>query len=496
MLEKSNTFLCTLTPVEGSHAVDIDEGNQPRQDEAENRLHPRAHLQTLTAICFCKEVIPAPAELITAEESKHQRAKRQNIIGNKEVPEIQPCCTFCEGLKMNDAEAQRRCQREQEDADAADDAALRTRPACQLTNHGEDIFAYAEYRGQCREYHEQEEQGAPDTTAGHVIENSRHGIKQQTGSCGYFEVIGEAGREDDYACEEGNQRIQKNDMDCFAHQGAFLADIAAENCHAAHTCGQGEECLIHCTNHNGAFDFGEIGLEVEAHPFAGTAQKQAMDCQREHQHQKGRHHIFCDTFQTALQVEGENKERNNQCNQQEQHIDRWRGYHGTKAEARMVPDEESEEIIDNPTADNGVKCHQRDIPCQTAPAEDAPFLSGLFQLFIHEKRACLRCSPDGKFQNKRGNPQKNQTENIDQHEAAAAILSTHPWKFPDIPAANGTACGKHDEAQTASELFTFHERIPLSFTLSCLLCEEQDIFCSCFYEKLIIHPYGILYKKT
>ena len=106
VLEKSNTFLCTLTPVEGSHAVDIDEGNQPRQDKAENRLHPRAHLQTLTAICFCKEVIPAPAELITAEESKHQRAKRQNIIGNKEVPEIQPCCTFCEGLKMNDAEAQ------------------------------------------------------------------------------------------------------------------------------------------------------------------------------------------------------------------------------------------------------------------------------------------------------------------------------------------------------------------------------------------------------
>ena len=112
-------------------------------------------------------------------------------------------------------------------------------------------------------------------------------------------------------------------MNCFAHQGAFLADIAAENCHAAHTCGQGEKRLIHCTNHNGAFDFGKIGLEVEAHPFAGTAQKQAMYCQREHQHQKGRHHIFCDTFQTALQIEGKNKERNNQCNQQEQHIDRW-----------------------------------------------------------------------------------------------------------------------------------------------------------------------------
>ena len=161
----------------------------------------------------------------------------------------------------------------------------------------------------------------------------------------------------------------------------------------------------------------------------------------------------------------------------------------------MVPDEEAEEIIDNPAADNGVKRHQRDIPCQTEPTEDAPFLPGLLQLFIHEKGACLRGSPDGKFQNKGRNPQYNQTQNINQHEAAAAILSTHPWKFPDIPAANGTACGKHNEAQTASELFTFHERIPLSFPLFCPPCGEQNVFLYCFCEKVIIHPYEILYRR-
>ena len=146
----------------------------------------------------------------------------------------------------------------------------------------------------------------------------------------------------------------------------------------------------------------------------------------------------------------------------------------------MVPYKESEEIIDNPAADNGVKRHQRDIPCQTEPAEDAPFLPGFLQLFIHEKGACLRGSPDGKFQNKGRNPQNNQTEDIDQHEAAAAILSTHPWKFPDISAANGTACGKHNEAQTAPKLFTFHERIPLSFALSYSSCGEWDVFLVLF----------------
>ena len=224
---------------------------------------------------------------------------------------------------MDDAEAQCGCQRKQEDADAADDTALRARPACQLTNHGKDIFAYAKYGRQCRKHHEQEEQRAPDASAGHVIENSRHGIEQQARPCGYFKVIGEAGRENNHACEEGYQGIQNDDMNRFAHQGAFLADIAAEDCHAAHTCGQGEECLIHCANHNGAFDFGKIGFQVEAHTLACTAQQQAMYRQREHQHQKGSHHIFRDAFQTTLQVKGKNEERYKQCDEQEQHIDRW-----------------------------------------------------------------------------------------------------------------------------------------------------------------------------
>ena len=46
--------------------------------------------------------------------------------------------------------------------------------------------------------------------------------------------------------------------------------------------------------------------------------------------------------------------------------------------------------------------------------------------------------------------------NVDQHKTAAAILTAHPRELPDISAADCTAGREHDEAEAASELFTFH----------------------------------------
>ena len=85
------------------------------------------------------------------------------------------------------------------------------------------------------------------------------------------------------------------------------------------------------------------------------------------------------------------------------------------------------------------------------------FLSWLFQLTVHEKGTCLSRSSDGKFQHKSRDSQDDQTQKIDQHKAAAAILPAHPREFPYISAANGAAGGKHNEAKPASKLFTFHK---------------------------------------
>ena len=55
------------------------------------------------------------------------------------------------------------------------------------------------------------------------------------------------------------------------------------------------------------------------------------------------------------------------------------------------------------------------------------------------------------------NSAKQQAEDIDEDEAASAVLAAHPREFPHISAANGAAGGKHNEAKPASKLFTFHK---------------------------------------
>ena len=79
------------------------------------------------------------------------------------------------------------------------------------------------------------------------------------------------------------------------------------------------------------------------------------------------------------------------------------------------------------------------------------------KLTVHEKGTCLSRSSDGKFQHKSRDSQDDKTQKIDQHKAAAAILPAHPREFPYISAANGAAGGKHNEAKSASKLFTFHK---------------------------------------
>ena len=43
---------------------------------------------------------------------------------------------------------------------------------------------------------------------------------------------------------------------------------------------------------------------------------------------------------------------------------------------------------------------------------------------------------------------------VNQDEESSAVLSHHVRKTPDVSDADGTAGGKHDEAEAASEIFT------------------------------------------
>ena len=90
-------------------------------------------------------------------------------------------------------------------------------------------------------------------------------------------------------------------------------------------------------------------------------------------------------------------------------------------------------------------------------AVDVPLLAGLFQLLIHADRACLRGASNGKFHCDGRQTEQQQTQRINEHKAAAAILAAHPRELPHVAAADCTAGGKQNESQPGAELFSFHE---------------------------------------
>ena len=143
-------FVVGLLPGEGHKTVDIDENDDNGNQVAEYPLHPALNLKTLTGIGFGKEFIPAPAELVAAEQGEGQRAQRQQVVAYDEVPEIQPCGALCEGLEGKYAVAQSSGEGNDENTDAAGNAALGTVPAGKLADAGEDVFAHGQYRGHSR----------------------------------------------------------------------------------------------------------------------------------------------------------------------------------------------------------------------------------------------------------------------------------------------------------------------------------------------------------
>ena len=61
--------------------------------------------------------------------------------------------------------------------------------------------------------------------------------------------------------------------------------------------------------------------------------------------------------------------------------------------------------------------------------------------------------------------QKQQTQHIDEHEPAAAILAAHPREFPYVSAADGAACRQQDEAQPGTQSFSFHLILSFHFVV-------------------------------
>ena len=143
-------------------------------------------------------------------------------------------------------------------------------------------------------------------------------------------------------------------------------------------------------------------------------------------------------------------------NEQKNHIHSGICNHPLEAQKAALPSKKFHKIVNKPAANNGIKGNQRHVSNQAYPSKDAPFLPLVFQLLVHMQGAALGGSPNGEFHHQRRNAQNHQTDKINQHKAAAAVLSAHPGKFPHVAAPNGTSRRQHDKAQAAAQGLPLH----------------------------------------
>ena len=59
-------------PLESSNAINVNQSNDGWYNDGENRFLPGLYFWPFSGIGFFQEVIPAPAKLVTAEESKDE----------------------------------------------------------------------------------------------------------------------------------------------------------------------------------------------------------------------------------------------------------------------------------------------------------------------------------------------------------------------------------------------------------------------------------------
>ena len=346
---------------------------------------------------------------------------------------------------MEHAVAQSGRQRQQEDTDAANDAALRTAPAGQLTHTGEDIFKHRKLRGEGREDHEQEEQRTPQAAARHVEEHGGHGVEQQRRTRARGNIIGKACREDDKASHDRHEGVKNDDVHGLAQQGMILADVAAENGHGPDADGQGEERLIHGADYDLPVDLGEVGHQIEREALFRAVEHAAVESQHHHQHEKRHHHVLGHALKAALQVKAQHTEAEGNGDGKVDHVHGGIRDHVDEAEVCGAADEELHEVVHHPAGDDRVEGHQRDVAKQAQVTVDMPFLAWLFKLLVHLDRACLGSAAHGKFHSHGGQAEQKQAQHVHQHETAAAILTRHPREFPHVAAADGTARAEHDE---------------------------------------------------
>ncbi len=101
-----------------------------------------------TPVLASLKKLSIPAKLMTAEEGEDERTQRQYVSRNNKVPKVHPGRPFSKWLEMQDIKSGSAVVSASKDDDATDQTSLWSGPTGQFADHGKNIFADTQYRGE------------------------------------------------------------------------------------------------------------------------------------------------------------------------------------------------------------------------------------------------------------------------------------------------------------------------------------------------------------
>ena len=353
---------------------------------------------------------------------------------------------------------------------------LAAAPAEVVDATGQQVLKHCNHSGEAGERHKQEEQRAPYTSAGHVHEHIGQGDEDQAGTLVGADAVGETGREDDQAAHQRHKRVQRTDAQRLTGQRLLPGHIAAENLHCADAQAQRKERLVHRRSDYVAEArfFGPLpaGQQVKGQSFSGVLQRQRMDCQHQDQHQQRAHHHLGDALQAILQAQAHHAEA-------QQHRHRHPGGHfrGIPQQAAKHASDcigiqavkcshcKFKKITQHPSGNSGIIHHEQVAARQAEDAVNVPLGAFRFQRLIGLHRTAASGTAHCQLHHQHRRAHDDQEQQIEQHKDAAAALSCHIGKPPDVADADGTARADQQEPQTGPETISFHWNSFLLFNL-------------------------------
>ena len=304
-------------------------------------------------------------------------------------------------------------------------------------------------------------------TVGHRIEDIWQGDKNQAWSLVRLHPVGEAGRENNQAGNDGDEGIQRGDGDGLAQQRCLFIDIASEDRHGADAHTEGEERLVHgLCHHVEKSDFPNrihIWYQIKLQSFRAIFQEDTVDGQNDHDDEQGNHHEFGDFFDPILKSEGTDGES-------QYDDDKRKKYHGRRTLGQVLKGsnhsfggcvvelsgQHSVEIIQHPAGDGGVEEHQHIICHESQFAVEMPFAAGLLKDVKGADRRGAAGPSDGQLHGHDRNPENHKKKEIQKNKDRSPVVSHNVWETPYISYADGASRRNQDKAKATFEFFSFH----------------------------------------